>query len=59
VTEKGNRYILVLVDCFTKWTEAYAIPNQEAKTIGEVLVNELPADLGLQILTDQGTNFTS
>jgi hypothetical protein len=24
-----------------------------------VLVNELPADLGLQILTDQGTNFTS
>ena len=29
-SEKGNRYVLVLVDCFTKWTEAYAIPNQEA-----------------------------
>lgn len=23
----GNRLILVAVDCFTKWTEAYAIPN--------------------------------
>ena len=27
VTERGNRYILVLTDCFTKWTEAYAIPD--------------------------------
>jgi hypothetical protein len=23
VTERGNRYILVLTDCFTKWTEVY------------------------------------
>lgn len=28
-TDKGNRYILVLCDCFTKCTEAFAIPNQE------------------------------
>ena len=27
VTERGNRYILVLTDCFTKWTEVYAIPD--------------------------------
>jgi hypothetical protein len=28
-SEKGNRYLLITVDCFTMWLEVYAIPNQE------------------------------
>ena len=35
----GNRYILVLSNYFTRWAEAYAIPNQEAKTIDNKLVD--------------------
>ena len=30
--EEGSKYVLVAVDYFTRWVEAYGIPNQEAKT---------------------------
>ena len=32
-TSSGNRYILVAMDYFTRWDEAYAIQNQEATTV--------------------------
>ena len=30
-TEDGNRYILVVSDYFSKWTESFAMSNMEAK----------------------------
>ena len=27
ILDLGKKYILVVADYFTKWTEAYAIPN--------------------------------
>ena len=61
ISQNGNRVVLVLVDCFSKWTEAYALPNQEASSITNVIVNEFICRFGtpLQILSDQGTNFQS
>ena len=38
VTDQGNRYILVVGDYFTKWTEVYPLPNQEASTVASVFV---------------------
>ncbi|GFU66320.1 retrovirus-related Pol polyprotein from transposon 412 [Trichonephila clavipes] len=34
----GNNHILVVKDYFTKWPEAYPIPDQEASTVAEILV---------------------
>ncbi|XP_061189572.1 uncharacterized protein K02A2.6-like [Saccostrea echinata] len=58
---KGNRYILVMIDCFTKWTEAIAIPDQEAETVITTFVNEIVCRFGtpLQVHSDQGRNFES
>ena len=61
VSYNGNKYIIIVVDYFTKWAEAYAIPNQEAVTVGTKLVHEFSARFGIvrQIHTDQGRNFES
>lgn len=61
VTPRGNRYVLVVSDYFTKWTEAYAIPDQSAETVAEKLVSEFVCRFGVprQLHSDQGTNFES
>ena len=39
-TPRGNKFVLVVTDYFTKWTESYAISNQEDTTVAEKLVSE-------------------
>ena len=60
-TQKGNKYILVIVDQFTKWVEAFPLKNQLAETVAGVVVREFVAQFGcpLEIHTDQGRNFES
>ncbi len=61
VSESGNRYILVIIDQFTKWVESFAIPRQNSATTAKTLVNEFIARYGapLELHTDQGSNFQS
>ena len=60
-SERGNKYVLVVVDQFTKWVEAYALPDQGAETTARALVFEFIVRYGapLTIHTDQGRNFES
>jgi len=57
----GNRYFLVIVDCFTKWAEYFLLKNARASTIAEVFVNQVVSRHGvpLELHTDQGKNFKS
>ena len=48
LSKKGNR--------FTKWVEAYALPNQLAETVAGVIITEFIARFGVcvEIHSDQG-----
>jgi len=35
-TSSGNQYLLVVVDCFTKWVEVFPMKNVGAKAVTEV-----------------------
>ena len=61
LTELGNKYVVVIADYFTKWVEALPIPDQEARTIADVLVKEVICRFGVPQLihSDQGRNFES
>ncbi len=54
-------YLLVIIDYFTRWVEAYELPDQQAATIAEPLVHQFISRFGcpLEIHTDQGRNFES
>ncbi|KMQ86314.1 integrase core domain protein [Lasius niger] len=57
----GNRYLLVIVDCFTKWVEAFPLKNIKARTVAKVFVSQIISKHGvpLEVHTDQGKNFES
>ena len=60
-TERYNAYILVVSDYFTKWVEAYPLPNQTAPVVADIIAREWVPRYGVpgSIHSDQGTNFTS
>ena len=60
-SNRGNKYLLIAMDYFTKWPEAYPLPNQEVITVAKVLVEEMVCRFGvpLEIHSDQGRNFES
>ncbi|GFW05346.1 retrovirus-related Pol polyprotein from transposon 412 [Trichonephila clavipes] len=60
-TVSGNKYLLVVMDYFTKWPEVYPIPDQESPTVAEAVVQHWISRYGvpLQLHSDQGRNFVS
>ena len=60
-SNKGNVYILVIADYFTRWIEAYPLPNQTAETTANALLYEFMSRFGFpfEIHSDQGRNFQS
>ena len=59
-SSSGKRFILVICDYATRYPEAVALRNIDANTIAEELMSFF-SRVGVpeEILTDQGTNFTS
>ena len=57
----GNKYAVVFMDYLTKWPEVFAVPDQTAHTIAQLLVEHVISRHGVpaQLLSDRGPNFLS
>ena len=61
ITNNGNKYILVIADYFTKWTEALPMPNMEVCTAAKILIENVLCRFGIpkKVHLDQGRQFES
>ena len=60
-SNEGFKYILVIVDYFTKWAEAVPLRDQEASSVARAFVETAVLRFGTPatLNSDQGTNFQS
>lgn len=60
-TSEGQRYCLTCVDRYTRWPEAFPLPDQEAETIARAFYSGWICRFGtpLRVTTDQGRQFES
>jgi len=60
-TTRGNKWILVITDHFTRWCDGIALPDATAKTVADALVSRVFNNFGLpeSIHSDQGKQFES
>ena len=60
-TTEGHKYILLLVDSFSKWPKAFPLRKQESSEIANVLFREIFRRYGAPytIVSDRGQNFMS
>lgn len=61
VTSRQKRFLLVIVDYFTRWIEAFPMRITTSKEVAEVLIDQVFARYGLPcyILSDNGPQFVS
>ena len=61
VTDRGNRYVLLLTDHFSKYVEIIAVPDMTAEVCASSVLNEFISRWGclLTIHSDQGRTYVS
>ena len=61
VTRKGNKYILVVTDVFSKWVEAFPLQVTDGLTLTSILMDEVICwySVPQQLHSDQGSNLNA
>ncbi len=60
VSHNGNKYIIVMTDCFTKYANAYPVPEQTAERVALAVLDWVSHFGVMKIIhTDQGRQFES
>jgi transposase InsO family protein len=60
-TKTGYKYLLLIVDSFSKWCEAYPMKSMEAAAVAKIFYDEFITRYGAPsiLVTDRGQNFMS
>ena len=60
-SQSGMRYVLMVIDQFTRWLELVPLPTQEAEAVAKGFFEQYVVRFGvpLAVHTDQGRNFES
>ena len=59
-SEAGNKYVVVIQDYFSKWLDAFPVPNHTARSVANCLVSWCRiVGCPLSLHTDQGREFES
>ena len=60
-TQSGNKHLLVVVDFFTKWAEAFPLKDLSAASVAQVFVDQFVSRFGcpIRVHSDQGGCFVS
>jgi len=61
LTISGNKYLLVVVDCFSKWVEVFPLKNNRARTVAKTFLNQIVSRhrVPVEVHKGQGRNFES
>ena len=54
-SSKGNRYVLVMVDCFSRWTEACPLSDKTAISVADAFFSNIVCRFGMPSVIQSGT----
>jgi hypothetical protein len=59
ITPRGAKYVLVMVEQFSKWIELVALPQNSSELAAMAFFDRVLARFGVpaEVLTDQGREF--
>ncbi|KAF7380289.1 hypothetical protein HZH66_014644 [Vespula vulgaris] len=60
-SSRRNRLLLIIVNCFNKWVEAFPQTYFRVKTVAKIFVEQVVSkhEVSLKLHTNQGNNFES
>ena len=60
-SQEGHKYILLFVDSFSRWCEAFPVKSADAATTASVLYSKIICRYGAQakLVSDRGTHFVN
>jgi len=60
IDELGMMYIIVIIDCFTRWVELYAAPDATAQSAARVVMSHMGRfGQASQMISDNGTQYVN